>query len=342
MDTYTKITCVIFIIYILVKLYKCRNFFEYYVDGSQVNQELSATNQVCQEKVNRAKKLGKKLEELNNSIGCDDETDCDDKYNQTLEYYESAKEDANNCENQDFTMTNKQKEQLESLLGDVGAYVSKSQEAGQQLYYKGKKIANKKDMENAYKYAYKKMCESKGFNFYSTGDEIMDFDCTHTEATCKRDSSLHKSNSERSDNSMDHLEWRPNQNECVLAYEGYIDMCKEQELDYDNNVGRCQVTREYCECRGIDYKQSSSGPDCKLKEGQKEASYVVGKTLSQHFARPPYCITAEELVKAASFPIGLIASEATTAATGEGVLRGSSESKLFSNRKKQNSTVSYD
>ena len=276
-------------------------------------------------------------------------------------------------------------EQIQQFMDDnkimdkVDAQISETQNSGQDFYYKGKKVANKTDLDNAYKYAYKKMCESKGFKFSRFGKELNEYDCSHTEQTCKRDTKLHDLYSKEttaiidktdckeamddvgkplkntdgtpvitcknveysfnvggkkytgkitkellketnkmykkgdsiyvqyepdnpesnrlkstlnafkgSDNAMEHLEWRPKDKKCVLGFKPLVDFCNENELTYDNNIGKCSVNKKYCECRGVEWR--SGTVDCRMRPGQKETSYAFGKTMTQGVAVPPYCL----------------------------------------------------
>lgn len=289
-------------------------------------------------------------------------------------------------------------EQIQQFMDDnqimdkVDAKVEETQNSGQDFYYKGKKVVNKTDLENAYKYAYKKMCETKGFKFTRFGKELNEYDCSHTEQTCKRDTKLHDNYSaettakidksdckeamddegkplmnedgtpmitcmnveysfdvngkkytgkitkellknitkmmmkgdsiyvqyepdkpesnrlkselnafKQTDNTMEHLEWRPKDKQCVLAYKPLVDFCNENGLTYDKNIGKCSVNRKYCECRGLEWR--SGTVDCRYRPGQKETSYMFGKTMTQGIALPPYCMSDGHL--AAMGPIGM-------------------------------------
>lgn len=263
-------------------------------------------------------------------------------------------------------------------MDKVDEKIEKTQEAGQDFYYYGKKVATKTDLENCYKYAYKMMCKNKGFEFSWFGDGLLDYDCSHTEKTCKRDTRLHDNFSEeidaeivsatcmpvldesgkqkidedkkpinkckdvkytftvdgkkyeakiseelienkmfkvkdkikvqyepqnpelnrlknelnrfkeRTENSLDHLEWRPKDKKCVLAYQPLVDFCNDNGLTYDKNIGKCSVNKEYCECRGLEWRSGTI--DCRYRPGQKETSMVFGKTMTQGVAVPPYCL----------------------------------------------------
>lgn len=273
-------------------------------------------------------------------------------------------------------------EQVDSIMDKVDQKVEDTQNSGQDFYYKGKKVADKQDLDLAYKYAYRKMCENKGFKFTRFGEKMLEYDCTHTEKTCKRDTTLHdytdsyseetladitdgictdvtdssgrpikdsdgkvkvkckdikyafkvgdksydgqiekdlleeghlynkgdkvkiEYNAEnpklnrlksplnaykgRTENSLDHLEWRPDSKKCVLAYQPLIDFCNDNELTYDRDTGKCSVNKKYCECRGVEWR--SGTVDCRYRPGQKEAATVFGKSLTQGITLPPYCM----------------------------------------------------
>lgn len=284
-------------------------------------------------------------------------------------------------------------EQVSYIMDKVNQKVEDTQAAGGDFYYKGKKVANKQDLENTYKYAYRKMCESKGFKFSRFGKELLEYDCSHTEATCKRDTTLHDNYSKeatatidsadcaeakddegktimkdgkpvilcknvqysfkvgdkthkgkvtndilkdinvkfhkgdsysiqyepdnpdsnrlksnlnafkKTDNSMDHLEWRPKEKKCVLAYQPLVEFCNEEGLTYDKNIGKCSVNKKYCECRGLEWRSGTI--DCKYRPGQKETSYVFGKTMTQGIAVPAHCLSPKTHLLMALGPAGM-------------------------------------
>ena len=283
-------------------------------------------------------------------------------------------------------------EQSSWVMDKVDEKIEQTQSSGQNFYYKGKKVADKIDLENAYKYAYRKMCENKGFKFSRFGKELIEYNCSHTEETCKRDTKLHDIYSKEatakidksdckeaiddngkplenddgspvvtcknveysfdvdgkkytgkiskellkettgmmkkgdsifvqyepdnpesnrlkselnafksSDNAMEHLEWRPKEKKCVLAFKPLVEFCNENGLTYDKEIGKCSVNKKYCECRGVEFR--SGTVDCRYRPGQKEASYAFGKTLTQGITLPPYCMSDGHL--AALGPVGL-------------------------------------
>lgn len=216
------------------------------------------------------------------------------------------------------TMNEEQQKKMDKVMSQIGNFISGGQDVGRTFYWKGKQIATKEDITNAYKYAYQEMCKSKGFKFNTTGNEVLNFSCSHTEETCKRDSSF--LNGSNSKNINDHLEWRPNSKQCVIAYKDYRDFCENEKLDYDENIGQCKVNKKYCECKGVEYKSG----DCKYREGQRETATVTGKTLSQHFTRPAHCWTLDEVLSVAN-PYYLVGSQVMQAAGMDDPLKEASK-----------------
>ena len=176
---------------------------------------------------------------------------------------------------------------LEIVENKSNEIINEKKSKGESMYYKGKKIADNKDYENAMKYAYKKMCEKKGFIFTRFGDNINDYRCHHTKKTCERDTILHKEDAINSENSLEHLEWRANHKKCVIAYKPYIDLCNKDALTYHKDIGKCEPNKKYCECRGLKWKPHTK--DCQYYPGQKETSYMFGKTMTQGFMMPINC-----------------------------------------------------
>ena len=127
-------------------------------------------------------------------------------------------------------------------------------------------IANDDDLTEALKFVNKTMCQSRGYLYTDLGDGL--FDCSHTQATCKRDSD---------DTSMGaYLEWNNKLNKCILgmpAFKAYCDA--NNKLRYDPSDGKCYVTKKSCESMGNDF----SNGECKTSAGQDIAEAVVGTTL---------------------------------------------------------------
>jgi hypothetical protein len=214
---------------------------------------------------------------------------------------------------------------MDIIEDKVSASIANRQNRGETLYYNGKKIATRKDFEKAMQYAYKKMCESKGFVFTHIGENMNDYRCEHTEKTCKRDSTLHNEEKIETDNSMDHLEWRPNVKKCVLAYKPYVKLCNENKLTYDKDIGKCEPNKKYCECRGLKWKPHTK--DCQYYPGQKETSYMFGKTMTQGFMMPGYCSELGKFSKIAgqalygASPVGLAITASKVVTDGPEALK---------------------
>lgn len=175
----------------------------------------------------------------------------------------------------------------QKVSGAVSQNVEELQSQGKDVYYKGKKVANKEDIKNAMKYAYKTLCLENGFTFEQYGPETTDYRCRHTKETCNNLSTLHKKG-DAGNNFLEHLEWRPDTQNCVLGIKGYVDMCNTQGLTYDKDLGKCKPNKKYCKCRGLKWKPKTE--DCQYYPGQKETSFMFGKTMTQGVAVPPSCL----------------------------------------------------
>ncbi|KAJ3038108.1 hypothetical protein HDV00_000991 [Rhizophlyctis rosea] len=76
-----------------------------------------------------------------------------------------------------------------------------------------------------------------------------------------------------------YYEWNTDMNACILGIADYRKTCEEMGMNYDANKSKCFITKQYCNCKGLQYKDG----DCWKDPLQTLVSYVIGDTLASAF-----------------------------------------------------------
>lgn len=127
--------------------------------------------------------------------------------------------------------------------------------------------ASTEDIKNAQKYAYKKLCESRGYKYQDYGED--GYGCYHTKTSCLRESSYPSTDTKK------YLEWSP-ERKCILGMEMFRDYCK-PPLFYDIETGRCKVTAESCDSWGAG--MNTARTDCEKTDGRVVLETAFGTNL---------------------------------------------------------------
>lgn len=131
-------------------------------------------------------------------------------------------------------------------------------------------LATDEDIDNAINYAYKRVCEDRGYTYIQFADG---FDCVHTRETCLRDTRYPSTDTNK------YLEWNMD-NKCVIGMEAFRNYCHTSnngKLRYDDRRGTCHVTPQSCSDWGADW----TGDDCHVPWDQKVTEAVVGQTATR-------------------------------------------------------------
>lgn len=174
------------------------------------------------------------------------------------------------------TCTPQQQEQLQGLLNVIESDIKgKQTKYNQDTYIDGKKVATPDDVTKSNAYALSKMCELKGYVFNSDGGGY----CMHTQRTCARDSK-----ETGDDYDLQYLEWRGDEDDvgrCVYAFSGFKKRCIKDGLTYTETSGKCEPNKQYCECKGVEFKNG----DCWQDPVAIGVKSVLGSTITQGFNR---------------------------------------------------------
>ena len=182
-----------------------------------------------------------------------------------------------------ITCSEEEYKELQGVLNIVNEDIEKKQEETKtDTYVDGKKVATKEDLDKAYLYATGEMCKESGYEYVVGKDQFSEQlvgYCNHTYDTCKRDS-------KDSGNDFDfkYFEWRGNIKDkvsCVYAHSGYKKRCLDKGLTYIERDGKCKPNERYCECKGLEYKDS----DCWRDPMSSGAGTVFGNTITQGLNR---------------------------------------------------------
>lgn len=188
-------------------------------------------------------------------------------------------------------------------------------------------VANETDIKRATKFALRKRCESKGYKWYQGADEFV-YDCKHTKETCLRDSVynpdeepylylewrptgsedakaagfngvtaerkilsnlLGQSSNITSEDEINNPEF---EGVCISGNVQFRKFCENEGLKYDPSTGKCTVTKEYCNSKGLEY----CNEDCFEDPGTWLLSSLLGDTVGRSLG---YLTGTKYLTKAA-------------------------------------------
>ena len=142
--------------------------------------------------------------------------------------------------------------------------------------------ATDQDMKDAQMYALKSMCEGQGFTF-STDDDGK-WLCSHNATSCLAASAYPSVTAANSPVHIDqpYLEWNTDVGKCIFGMESFRKQCEGLGMSYDASRGRCNVTKKYCNCHLLSYKDG----DCWEDPITKGIGYIFGETLSKAMTGP--------------------------------------------------------
>jgi len=138
-------------------------------------------------------------------------------------------------------------------------------------------VATDEHISNARKYAIRRLCEDQGFAFTEAPDGSS-YRCDHTAQTCARSSTYPQVTPAEDAETLPrpYLEWNTDMGACILGIAEYRKKCEEMGMRYDQDKGRCYVTEQYCNCKGLSWKDNN----CWMNPLTKLYSYIAGDTLA--------------------------------------------------------------
>lgn len=152
------------------------------------------------------------------------------------------------------------------------------------------------DIFDAKKYAFAKLCMSKGYNYYEdeiTGKPKCEFKKEHCLNFSKKEADV-KPDAKGFREKYPYSEWRDNAG-CIQVNEAPKVFCEGDHLcslgkgnfKYNSENGSCRLTEEYCQAMQLTY--DSERGECVEKEGQRFGEKLAGKSLSRSGGGcPPY------------------------------------------------------
>ena len=154
----------------------------------------------------------------------------------------------------------------------------------------------KSDFEDADKYAYAKLCLSKGYclsyddegNFTCQFDKKQCLDRSKKEADVKSFEKDEEGKPTDKKPKYEYHEWRKDIG-CINGNENIKDFCTKKNQcnyrdgywSYDSSNGKCKITKLYCESLGLELRDGK----CKTAEGQLLQEGLVGQTFTRNGRR---------------------------------------------------------